>query len=395
MYKLVDGTADYLPAECYNFFALSDKLMDSFVKRGFKRVDTPILERHELFSKPECGVNINNCFKLTDYDGALLVMRPDMTMPIARLATTKIPDASHAKFCYSAKSFRFDKGSSSALREFTQVGVEIFASSDAYVDADCIVMAIEGLKSAGLNEFQIEIGHVGYFKGLISALNLTKDEEKNVIELVNSKDKFGLELFIKKRNDNNKYWDRIANLPLEFGGVEMLKNIADNIDIAESLAAIDNLLKINDYIIKLGYGDYVSYDLSLVNGVQYYSGVVFKGITKYFGKSFLAGGRYDGLSKAFNKDLPATGFAIGVNYLLTAIRRESGAYFDTPVINALVGGSHSQAKRIKSIIDEMISRGETVENSYIDDIDTLRIRAKEINALSYVFVDEKGEVTNG
>lgn len=395
MYKLVDGTADYLPAECYNFFALSDKLMDSFVRRGFMRVDTPILERHELFSKPECGVNINNCFKLTDYDGALLVMRPDMTMPIARLATTKIPDASHAKFCYSAKSFRFDKGSSSALREFTQVGVEIFAPSNAYVDADCIVMAIEGLKSAGLNEFQIEIGHVGYFKGLISALNLTKDDEKSVIELVNSKDKFGLELFIKKRNDNNKYWDKIANLPLEFGGADMLKRIAENIDIAESAEAIENLLKINDYIVNLGYGDYVSYDLSLVNGVQYYSGVVFKGITKYFGKSFLAGGRYDGLCKAFDKDLPATGFAIGVNYLLTAIRRESGLYAETPALDALVGGSHSQAKKIKSLIDEMILRGETVENSYIDDIDALRLRAREIGATSYIFVNDKGEVTNG
>lgn len=395
MYKLVDGTADYLPSECYNFFALSDKLMDSFVRRGFLRVDTPILERHELFSKPECGVNINNCFKLTDYDGALLVMRPDMTMPIARLATTKIPDASHAKFCYSAKSFRFDKGSSSALREFTQVGVEIFAPSDAYVDADCIVMAIEGLKNAGLNEFQIEIGHVGYFKGLISALNLTKEDEKTVIELVNSKDKFGLELFIKKRNDNNKYWDKIANLPLEFGSADMLKRIADNIDISESAEAIENLLKINDYVVGLGYGDYVSYDLSLVNGVQYYSGVVFKGITKYFGKSFLAGGRYDGLCKAFNKDLPATGFAIGVNYLLTAIRRESGLYAETPKLNALIGGSRSQAKKIKTLIDEMILRGETVENSYIYDIDALRQRAQEIGATSYVFVDEKGEVTNG
>lgn len=395
MYKLVDGTADYLPAECYNFFALSDKLMDSFVRRGFMRVDTPILERHELFSKPECGVNINNCFKLTDYDGALLVMRPDMTMPIARLSTTKIPDASHAKFCYSAKSFRFDKGSSSALREFTQVGVEIFAPSDAYVDADCIVMAIEGLKNAGLNEFQIEIGHVGYFKGLISALNLTKDDEKSVIELVNSKDKFGLELFIKKRNDNNKYWDKIANLPLEFGDADMLKRIADNIDISESAEAIDNLLKINDYLVNLGYGDYVSYDLSLVNGVQYYSGVVFKGITKYFGKSFLAGGRYDGLCKAFNKDLPATGFAIGVNYLLTAIRRESGLYAETPTLDALVGGSHSQAKKIKILIDDMILRGDTVENSYIEDIDALRQRAREIGAMSYIFVNEKGEVTNG
>lgn len=395
MYKLVDGTADYLPAECYNFFALSDKLMDSFVRRGFMRVDTPILERHELFSKPECGVNINNCFKLTDYDGALLVMRPDMTMPIARLATTKIPDASHAKFCYSAKSFRFDKGSSSALREFTQVGVEIFAPSNAYVDADCIVMAIEGLKSAGLNEFQIEIGHVGYFKGLISALNLTKEDEKTVIELVNSKDKFGLELFIKKRNDNNKYWDKIANLPLEFGGVDMLKRIAENIDIAESAEAIENLLKINDYIVNLGYGDYVSYDLSLVNGVQYYSGVVFKGITKYFGKSFLAGGRYDGLCKAFDKDLPATGFAIGVNYLLTAIRRESGLYAKTPTLDALVGGSHNQAKKIKKLIDELILRGETVENSYIEDIDALRLRAQEIGAMSFIFVNDKGEVTNG
>lgn len=374
MYKIVDGTNDYLPKECMNTKALSGNLLSTYISHGYKQIDTPILESYELFAKKECGANLKNMFKMTDFDGSLIVMRPDMTMPIARVATTKIADARGMKFCYNAKSFSYAKSRSSELREFEQVGVELFAAADAYVDADIIVLAIESLIHSGLKEFQIEIGHVGYFKSLLNALSLEADAVDNIVSLVNSKDTFGLEMLIKG-GDANKYWSAITKLPLQFGGVEMLRDLLAITDSADARNAINNLIEIDSYLTKLGYADYVSYDLSLVNGFGYYSGVVFKGITRHFGAPILSGGRYDGLCGAFDRDLPATGFAIGVNNLLTAIRRADGGYNAKPRVDVVVGGEYTAAANIKSLIDQCIADGFVTENAYLSSEEEIVNRA--------------------
>lgn len=391
MYKIVSGTKDYLAGECYNLHKLSDSLLKTYKRRGFKQIDTPILEKFELFSKRECGADIDNMFKLTDFDGSLLVMRSDMTMPIARVATTKIHDAYGMKFCYNAPSFKFSTRNSNELREFNQVGIEVFTEAKPYVDADIIILAIESLINAGLDEFQIEIGHVGYFKGLLNALNLDSYETEKLRNLVNSKNTFGLDFFIKNR-EPNVIWNAINSLPLQFGGTDTLLHLRDNTDNYEAKNALDNLIEIDKFIRLRGYGKYVSYDLSLVNGMSYYSGVVFKGITKYFGAAILAGGRYDGLSEAFGKKLPATGFAVGVNNLLTAVRRAGNRYSESPSVDIIVGGDLSRINEVEKIIAEELDKGLCVENAYCEDFVTLKIRAAAANARKLIFVSKNGKI---
>lgn len=391
MYKIVSGTKDRLASECHNLHKLSDNLLNTYLKRGFKRIDTPILERYELFSKKECGADIDKMFKLTDSDGSLLVMRSDMTMPIARVATTKIGDAYGMKFCYNAPSFKFNSRNSNELREFDQVGVEAFAEAKPYVDADMIVLAIESLINAGLDEFQIEIGHVAYFKGLLGALNLDSNDTEKLRNLVNSKDSFGLDLFVRSK-EPNKIWSAINALPLQFGGSDMLLQLLDITDNAEAKSAIKNLIDIDAIIVQRGYGNYVSYDLSLVNGMGYYSGVVFKGITKFFGAAILAGGRYDGLSEAFGKRLPATGFAVGVDNLMTALRRSGYKYSETPGVDLIIGGDCAALETIEKIIKRELDNGLTVENGYCETIEELRTRAVAANASQLIYVQRDGKL---
>lgn len=372
MYKLVDGMYDYLPLESYSLHELGDKLIGSYQSRGFMRIDTPMLERYELFEDAKMtNVAEGKLFKLIDGDGSILVMRPDMTMPIARVVSTKINQPERNKYCYLSNSFCF-KSKGVDIREFTQVGVELFAPSSTYVDADVIAMAINSLKMSGLEDFQVEIGHVGYFEGLLEQLELDTNGINELLALINAKDTFGIELFAQRNIASKEIIEAILDLPMLFGGEEVLEKAKIAANNGKSTKAIDELSEINSLLRAYGLCKYISYDLSLVNEIGYYSGTVFKGISRHFGASILSGGRYDKLCDNFGKSLDATGFAIGLNNLLVAARRESGQYMTMPRVDVKVGGGKIQAKAICEFINQAVARELTVENTYIDEIDEFK-----------------------
>lgn len=390
MYKLADGTYDYLPEECYNLDELKRILLDSFTIRGYRKIDTPTFERYDLFSKGVGYIPSQKLFKLTDSDGSLMVLRPDMTMPIARIVNTKMKGVRNAKFCYVSNSYSF-KHKGNAMREFTQAGVEVISECSAYVDADVIALAITALLNAGLKNFQIDIGNVGFFKGLLSELRLAPTLEEELIKLVDVKDAFGLEMFAKEHSIDKTKLDAILGLPTLFGSAEVLDRAAKMTKCKEALDAIDNLKAIYSILCKYALDKYVSFDLSLVNGISYYSGVVFTGITRYFGAPILGGGRYDGLSSSFGGDTPSTGFAIGVNNLASALRKESGSIRKLPDIDVLVGGDESAIEKMLEYIDTQLSYGLIVENSYARSIDALKELAGEKSAKRAVFFKSGGE----
>lgn len=395
-FKVVDRTYDYLPSEAYSLDELKLKLLQVFTTRGYRKIDTPILENYELFSSGVGYVPNEKLFKLTDIDGSLLVLRPDMTLPIARIVNTKMSDNKYNKLCYVANSYALNPAST-AIREFTQAGVELYENSTPYVDADVIALAINSLISAGLKNFQIDIGHVGYFKGLLEELKLDKLAQDFLVKLVDAKDSFGLELFAKENNLADQV-NTILTLPTMFGGVEVLDTALEYTNNQRAIDAITNLKNIYAVLVEYGLDNYITFDLGLVNGISYYSGVVFKGITRYYGADVLSGGRYDELSKGFGGDKPAIGFAIGVNNLLSAVRKENGELMNLPKVDILVGGDLSQLSKINEYITDCLSKGKIVENSYINDFVRFVEYVNNNDAVKGVFIDAKGrlnEVHNG
>lgn len=395
-FKVVDRTYDYLPSEAYSFDELKSKLLKVFTDRGYRKIDTPVLENYELFASGVGNVPNKKLFKLTDTDGSLLVLRPDMTLPIARVVNTKMSSNKYNKLCYVANSYALNPAGA-AIREFTQAGIELYEKSNAYVDADVIALAIMSLISAGLKNFQIDIGHVGYFKGLLEELNLDALAQDQLVKLVDAKDSLGLELFAKENNLFNQV-NTILNLPTIFGGVEVLDKALNYTRNKGAVAAIDNLKAIYSVLVNYGLDNYITFDLGLVNGVSYYSGVVFKGITRYYGADVLSGGRYDELSSSFGGTKPAIGFAIGVNNLLSAVRKENGEPISMPKVDVLVGGDLSQVSVINNQINHIIKQGLIVENSYINDYTAFMQRLTNSDVIRGVFIDVDGkliEVYNG
>lgn len=357
-FRQPQGVSDVLTRQCYAKNVIESRLSDCFARYGYNKIDTPVLEYGDLYSAGAGKVNMNKLFKLSDYDGSLLVLRPDMTTPISRIVSTKIPEGKY-KFCYSGKTFRFSQGV--GMREFTQSGVELMGAEGVCYDAEIISLAIESLLEAGLDDFIIDIGHVGFFKGILASLSLTDDERDELADLVESKNTIGEQIFAKKTGLTSDELERISNLPMLFGGDEIFAKARKYCVNDEMKDAVDTLEKLDAILKDLGYDKYVSYDLSLVGEMSYYSGIVFKGMCEQVGSSILSGGRYDHLCDSFDRDIPCVGFAVGTDRLLNALS-QTGKLPVRGSRDVAVGYAEGDTAGALAFVRELVGQGKYVVN---------------------------------
>ena len=386
-FRQPQGVSDALTRQCYAKNKIERQLLDCFARYGYNQIDTPVLEYGDLYSAGAGKVNMNKLFKLTDYDGSLLVLRPDMTMPISRIVSTKIPEGKY-KFCYRGKMFRFSQGE--GMREFSQVGIELMGASGVCFDAEVVSLAVAALLEAGLEDFIIDVGHVGFFKGILGARNLKDCERKELAELVESKNSIGEQLFAKSVGLSAESQEIILKMPMLFGGDEVFAEAKKYCVNDEMKNAVEDLEKLNAILNAQGYDRYVSYDLSLVGEMSYYSGIVFKGMCEQVGSSILSGGRYDHLCDSFDRDIPSVGFAIGSDRLLQAL---AGAG-KMPVKNArdvAVGCSEDCVAEALAFVTELVGEGKYVVNLSVCKAGDVEKYAKENSTKQAYYIDGKGK----
>ncbi|MEG1509248.1 MAG: ATP phosphoribosyltransferase regulatory subunit [Clostridia bacterium] len=383
-YKLPIGFKDYLVNDCFIKVDVENNIINTFLHHGFLRLDTPSIEYYNLFNDGVSKVSDDKLFKITDTDGNLLVLRPDMTTPISRIVSTKLDVKTHHKFCYLGNSFCLKAGSN-LDREFTQAGVEVIGKSCAVADAEVIALAIESLRATGLKDFLIDIGQVNFFKGVLKELNLSEADTLELIDLIDRKDMLGVQVFVKANCLRKNVMDSILRLPMLFGGVEILDKALTFAHNDLSVNAINNLKEIYKYLKSFGLENYISFDLSLVNNYGYYSGVVYKGLTKYFGAPILSGGRYDELCLSFDKKIPATGFAIGISNLMSALKNE-GNLPKIPCVDIAVGFCDGVASFAHEYINYLIGEGFVVDNSFCNTLEDLIEYKKQKKCDKCVFI---------
>ena len=390
-FKLAQGVLDYLPNECYKKSQIENKILNTFIDFGYDRIDTPVLERYELFDSGVGKVDLKKLFKVTDIDGDLLVLRPDMTMPISRIVSTKLPKDTY-KLCYLGKSFSMLENGGK-LREFTQVGVEVMGAKGVGVDTEVVALAIKSLLDAGLQNFQIELGHIGYFKGLLDSLELSLQDKEELTELVEKKDSIGEGLFAKRLGLDSQITSIILKLPMFFGGIEVLDEAEIYCKNDEMKEAISNLRKLYEGLQQLGYEKYISFDLSIVGNMKYYSALVMKGITKSVGRPILAGGRYDNLCDSFGLDTKAVGFAISIGYLLEALDAQ-GTSLKKPDVEIVIGFDNDCMDKALALFEDYKTKNIVVKMSFATTIDQLEKckEAAKANKAIYVSKDNIEEV---
>lgn len=358
-YRLPEGVQDLLPAECYNLNLIRRKLEECFIAEGYTAVQSAALEYYDTYAEIKNRIPQNKMFKLTDGDGSLLVLRPDMTLSVARMAATKsIPD--YAKISYFSNVWRYDKPGGFSIREIYQAGVENLGVSNAFSDAQTVAFAIECLLKLGLKDFIIDIGHVGFFKGILEESGLDEESVEQVRVYVNAKDSVGAQALLKKHNAPQKTVTALSALPTLFGGVEVLSRAEKYTDNPNALQALCRLKEVYALLDGFGFAKYVSFDLGTVKDLSYYSGIVFTGITKAIGSPVLSGGRYDNLADDFGKHIPAVGFAVGLKRILIALERQGDLRFVScpDVVIVAQAGSEKEAYHVQK---ELQKRGKRVD----------------------------------
>ena len=227
------------------------------------------------------------------------------------------------RFCYMGNTFINNAEHQGKLKETTHIGAELIGDNKSDADAETIALTIDALLKVGLKEFQIEIGHADYFKGLIEASKVDEETAAYLRELLSNKNYFGVEEIVSSLNIDNNIKEAFIKLPEFVGSIEVIKKAKETVSVNDLVEnALDRLEKVYNILKVYGYEKYISFDLGIVSDYQYYTGIVFSGYTYGTGDAIVKGGRYDDLLKQFGKNSPSIGFCIYIDNLLIAMERQ-------------------------------------------------------------------------
>ena len=311
--RLPEGGQDILPNKLSRRLKLENTVAGTLESSGYKRVETPLLEYLDGFVSDRGGIENTDIIKTFDAAGNVLALRPDCTIPIARMYETEFKDSVlPVRLCYTMDVF-----SNSPRRQFRQAGAELIGQGGIRGDIEMIALAITALKESGMRDFLVEIGQVGFFKGIMQNAGLNEDDTEEIRQYVEEKNMLGIQLLLSRLGGGSELADKLMQLPILFGGQEVFDKARRLSDDPLSAASLDELETIYNVLCDMGFSEYISIDLGMVHKINYYTGVIFKGMSGYLGQPLLSGGRYDNLL-----DTPATGFAVNIDQLQLALERQ-------------------------------------------------------------------------
>lgn len=367
---LPEGTRDLILDECVIKRILERDIDKIFEKWGYKEVITPTLEFYETFNYNSQTLREEDMYKFFDNRGRILVLRPDMTIPIARVVETKLKDAEFPiKLRYASNVFRVHTSLGGKRNEYTDCGVELIGLEDKKSDLEVLVLALEALKKLGLNDFKLEIGNIGFFNGAFKNLEIDREHREVIAQFIEDKNLKNLEDYLEKLDIKEEYKIFFNKLPWMFGDKNILeeaKKLAFNDDIKENLEYLEGLYS---QLEALGYGENVTFDLGMVPRLNYYTGVIFRGYGEGVGNTLLRGGRYDNLIQSSNAYVPAIGFSIDINSVIPNVK------FDRTINKNVYEIYYSDKNRIEAIkkSQEFRNEGYTVNLLPKEDIEEIKV----------------------
>ncbi len=319
-----EGLRDIYGREYARKLAVIAAVQQQFHLFGYSDIQTPTFEFFDVFSREIGTTPSKELYKFFDKEGNTLVLRPDFTPSVARCAAKYYMDeTAPLRFCYQGSAFSNVSSLQGKLRETTQMGAELIGDGSAYADGEMIALLIEALLHTGLKDFQISIGNAEYFKGICSAANIDPMTEKAIREHISGKNYFAAERVLIENGIDKKWREDLLQITEFIGSKEALENAAQAASNSQSQAAVNRLTQILQVLQAYGLDKYVSFDLSMLNRYNYYTGVIFKGYTYGVGDAIASGGRYDTLLTHFGKKADAIGVMLQVDSLMEALRRQN------------------------------------------------------------------------
>ncbi len=357
------GLRDMLPEEVKVKRNIERKAARLFNSYGYQEVITPTFEFLEVIESG-AGKNIRGeLFLFLDREGGILSLRPEVTVSIARLASTHLRDEMPQRLFYISNVFRHVQPHLAQYREYWQAGLELLGAPGPWADAEIINIAVRLLRELGLSKFKISINQIGIFNALLDDKALSGPEREQIRALVESKDLVELNRVLSTMRIDDGLKETIASLPILHGGLEVIKRIPYIEKNRAASAAVEELLQAYAALGQYGVLDEIMIDLGVLRRLDYYTGLVFEGYSPDLGYGLLGGGRYDRLMEQFGFSCPATGFAVGIDRLALVLKcREAEPH------HCLVGGNnmdevlkHCQELRQAGLVAEMDVLGRSRE----------------------------------
>lgn len=319
-----EGVRDIYNDECEKKHYILDRMRQVIQSYGYRFIETPTFEFFDIFGQEVGTTPSKDLYKFFDREGNTLVLRPDMTPSIARAASKYFPiETEPVRLCYEGNVFINNNSYQGRLKESTQLGVEFIGENSVDADGEIIALVVNNLKAAGLEQFQISIGHADLFRQLMKAADFDAEAEETLRDLILNKNFFGVDAFLERHqvtDDLRSLFSMLGKMyasPKEWAGMnEIALRFPGVADALSYLQELYELLEVYDVT------KYVSFELGLISSYSYYTGILFSGYTFGSGEPIVKGGRYDGLLSYFGKEAPAIGFALMVDQLLLALERQ-------------------------------------------------------------------------
>ncbi|MCD8121397.1 MAG: ATP phosphoribosyltransferase regulatory subunit [Clostridiales bacterium] len=315
-----DGVRDIYGGECAKKRRIEEAIQEVFHLYGYQDIETPTFEFFDIFKAERGSVGTREMYKFFDRDNNTLVLRPDMTPPIARCAAKYyMNEDMPIRLCYKGSTYNNGASYRGQLKETTQTGVELIGNDSSDADAEMIAIVIDALKATGLREFQVELGQVEFYRGLVEEAGIPAEIQERLRELIESKNYFGVEELLNQQILKPELKRLFLKLPELFGDIEQIRLAKSMMENSRARKAIERLERVQEILDGYGLGEYVSYDLGMLSKYSYYTGIIFKAYTYGTGEYIVTGGRYDRLLEQFGKKSPAIGLAIMVDPLMMAL----------------------------------------------------------------------------
>ncbi len=375
-----EGTRDRLFSECLERRQVQSALVELFRRRGYTEVITPEVEFYDLFVQSGNPISQESMLKIIDRSGKIMVMRPDCTAPIARVAATKLKGlALPQRLYYDQTVFRSGQAHQGGSSEIAQCGIEMIGAVGEKADLEMIAMAVDSLRCCGLQQFHIELGHVGFYRTLAGRVNMPQDELERLRGAIESKNFALLNDLLEPYRGESAY-AALRRLPYLFGGAEVLDEAQA---LAGSCESLEHLRRSYEELSAAGYGGCVQFDLGMVHQLDYYTGMVFRGYAEGAGAPVLSGGRYDGLMEQFGRKAEAIGFAVDVDAVGACLP------VDVPKLETVIHYGPGLLSRALAVVDG--SPAGSCELSPCRTLDSTMNLAREKGAVRVLLLDSEGE----
>lgn len=318
-----EGVRDIYGDDCEKRLFVQEHIHQVMKLYGFQDIQTPTFEFFDIFNSRRGSVASKEMYKFFDRNNNTLVLRPDITPSIARSVSKYYQDEElQIRLCYVGNTFVNNSIYQGRLKEVCQIGAELMNDCSSDADGEMIALTIECLQKAGLEEFQVDIGHADFFLGLVEEAGLSDAEVTQLKVLLENKNMFGVEDFLENKQISDSLKELFIKLPELFGGTEHFEYVRKMTKNARALAAIDRLENLSHILETYGLDAYATFDLGILSHYNYYTGVIFKAYTYGTGEAVASGGRYDHLVEQFGKKASAIGVAITLDQLMIALSRQ-------------------------------------------------------------------------